>query len=332
MSLKIGMAYDLRKEYMAEGYSEDDVAEFDSEETVAELEQAIASLGHRVERIGSARTLCSRLVKGDRWDLVFNIAEGMGGRCRESQVPCLLDLYGIAYTFSDGLVCAATLDKGVAKRLVRESGLETPKFHVINILDDVEDVDMEYPFFVKPLAEGTGKGINGRSRITSPRELSEACRLLLDQYRQPVLVEEYLPGREFTVGILGTGDKASVLGTMEVEILPEAGTDIYSFEVKEECERLVRYSRLEEGPQKQQIEDLARKTYIALQCRDAGRVDIRLDHGGRPSFMEINPLPGLHPNHSDLPMIATREGMAYPDLIGSIIRSAMERVECDRGA
>ena len=332
MTLQIGMVYDLRGDYLKEGYSEDEVAEFDSEETIDALERAISGLGHRVGRIGSARALCARLVGGERWDLVFNIAEGVRGRCRESQVPCLLDLYGIPYTFSDGLVCAATLDKAVAKRLVRDAGLATPRFQVVDTLDDLETVDLEYPLFAKPLAEGTGKGIDGRSRIDSPGSVRAVCGRLLERYRQPVLLEEYLPGREFTTGLIGTGAKTRILGTMEVEVLPEAGGDIYSYESKEACEHLVRYSRLRDASLLEAIEALARQSYLVLQCRDAGRVDIRLDPRGRPSFMEINPLPGLHPTHSDLPMIATQEGMPYIELIDAIVRSAAERRENGRGA
>jgi D-alanine-D-alanine ligase len=141
-----------------------------------------------------------------------------------------------------------------------------------------------------------------------------------------VLVEEYLPGREFTTAVLGTGAEASVLGSMEVEMLPHAGTDIYSYEMKEHCEKFVRYLPMPPGPLRQEAEALALAAYRLLECRDVGRVDIRCDREGRPSFLEINPLPGMHPTHSDLPMIATREGISYKELVGRIIHSARERI------
>jgi D-alanine-D-alanine ligase len=327
MPWHIGLVYDLRKDYLAEGYSQEEVAEFDSEATIQELENAIRSLGHRTTRIGNARALAGRLVKGERWDLVFNVAEGLHGRSRESQVPCLLELYGIGYTFSDPLVCAVTLDKAVAKRLVASAGLATPGFCVVASQADLARVKLAYPLFAKPLAEGTGKGIDDHSRIDTPAGLEKTCLRLLEKFRQPVLVEEYLPGREFTTAILGSGSEARVLGTMEIEILqsPDVSKAIYSYQNKEKCEQLVRYSAMATGPLRQEVEALALASYQALDCRDAARVDIRLDAAGKPSFLEVNPLPGLHPQHSDLPMIATQAGMGYAELIGTIINSAAAR-------
>ena len=324
--MKIGLTYDLRSEYLARGFSEQDVAEFDSDETIAALEAAVRALGHQPDRIGSAQSLCRRLVAGDRWDLVFNIAEGLRGRFRESEVPCLLELYGVPYTMSDPFVCAITLDKSAAKRIVLEAGLRTPGFCVIRSKADIRDVALPYPLFAKPLAEGTGKGVDRRSRASNRAELDAIVLDLLGRFHQPVLVEEFLPGREFTVGIIGTGPAARVIGTIEIEVLDRASNEIYSYESKEECERLVRYTTPAAGPLRSAVERLALESYLALECRDAGRVDVRLDRDGEPSFMEVNPLPGLHPSHSDLPMIATAAGMSHAQLIGAIIESAMQRV------
>jgi D-alanine-D-alanine ligase len=326
MRLNVGLVYDLRKDYLALGYDEDQVAEFDSEETVDELERAIRSLGHRVDRIGGARALCARLVAGDRWDIVFNIAEGLRGRSREAQVPAILELYDIPYTYSDPLVCAMTLDKAMAKRLLVAAGLPTPAFRVVEGLGDLDGLDLEYPLFAKPLAEGTGKGVDERSLVASPRDLSAVCRRLLKRFDQPVLVEEFLPGREFTVAVLGTGRAAKALGTMEIEILKPGAKAIYSLDTKERCEELVRYSPLERGRLREEVEALALACHRVFECRDAARVDLRCDRLGRPSFMEINPLPGIHPTHSDLPMIATQEGMSYAELIGAILASAASRI------
>lgn len=326
MSLLIGLVYDLRSDYLAEGYSPERVAEFDSDETIAAIEAALQSAGYRTERIGSARALAAALVAGRRWNLVFNIAEGLSGRSREAQAPAILELFDIGYTFSDPLVCAATLDKAVAKRLVRSARLPTPPFAVVREEADLAAVKLAYPLFAKPLAEGTGKGIHERSRLESPEQLAEVCRDLLARFAQPVLVEEYLPGREFTVAILGTGAEARVLGTMEIAVRQEVGTAIYSYETKEKCEQQVRYSAVPAGPLKRKVEKLALDCYRTLECRDGGRVDVRCDRRGRPAFMEVNPLPGLHPTHSDLPMIATQEGMAYADLLGAVVASATRRL------
>ena len=322
----IGFVYDLRKDYLCEGFSEEDVAEFDSEETIDFLRQAIEKLGYSVECIGNAKMLSRRLVAGDRWEMVFNIAESFGGRCRESYVPAMLELYGIPYTFSDALVCALTLDKGLAKQIVRQHSLATPNYAVVENAGDIEMVKLNYPLFAKPLAEGTGKGIDQNSRIESPAQLKKICIELLEKYHQPVLVEEFLPGREFTVGVLGNGDKAWVLGTMEIEVLKKDEHAIYSFLNKEQCESRIRYSRLSENELKQKVETLSLRCYQALQCRDAARVDIRLDSKGQPNFIEVNPLAGLHPYHSDLPMIATWEKMPYETLIKNILDNAFSRV------
>lgn len=329
MGLHIGMTYDLRADYLALGFTQEQVAEFDSDATINELEAAIKSLWHRVERIGNAWALCKRLVAGDRWQLVFNICEGVAGRSRESQVPALLELYNVGYTFSDPLVCAVTLDKAYAKRVLMSGGLRTARFGVVNDLSDIDGLaglSDAYPLFAKPIAEGTGKGIDSASRIDNASQLRETCSRLLEKFQQPVLVEEYLPGREFTTALLGTGREARVLGTMELRMRDHAGTDIYSYEMKEKCESLVEYFPMPAGELRKEVEELALQSYRLLECRDGGRVDVRLDRAGRPTFLEVNPLPGLHPTHSDLPMIATQEGMTYAELLGAIINSAARRL------
>ncbi|MCE5187499.1 MAG: ATP-grasp domain-containing protein [Planctomycetaceae bacterium] len=323
----IGLVYDLRSEYLAQGFSEDDVAEFDSDATLASLEQTIQDCGYRTERIGNGKTLSLKLAAGHRWDMVFNIAEGIGGRCREAYVPAMLELYGIPYTFSDPLVCALTLDKAMTKRIVAQHGLATPAFSVIERISQLSALSLKYPLFAKPLAEGTGKGIDQNSHIDTPHQLQSVCAALLAKYNQPVLVEEFLPGREFTTGILGTGADARVIGTMEIHMRNQNEPAIYSYLNKEECESQIDYSTLTAQPLKDQVETLALRSYQVLQCRDSGRVDIRCDAAGKPCFIEINPLAGLHPQHSDLPMICTRHDMSYQTLIGSILQSAFARAD-----
>jgi D-alanine-D-alanine ligase len=215
----------------------------------------------------------------------------------------------------------------MAKRIVQSAGLRTPGFIVVSTKADIEAVDLSFPLFAKPIAEGTGKGVDAHSRLDGPVPLRKVCQRLLKQFHQPVLVEEYLPGREFTTAILGTGNRARVLGTLEFTIREDAPAKDYSYEVKELCEQYVRYFPMPKGTLRQEVEDLALQTYRVLECRDTGRVDIRLDSQDRPAFMEINPLPGLHPAHSDLPMIATQEGLSYQDLIRTILDSAFSRQE-----
>lgn len=321
----IGLTYDLRSDYLAEGFTELQTAEFDRPDTIEAIESALRVLGHETDRIGHFRHLVQRVAAGDRWDLVFNIAEGLHGIGRESQVPALLDAYEIPYTFSDPLVNALTLHKALAKRVVRDAGIPTADFFVVERMDDVASVALPFPVFAKPIAEGTAKGIDGRSKIRSQEELSAACARLLAEYRQPVLVETFLPGREFTVGIVGTSGDARVVGTMEIELLADADPEIYTYTNKEHCEELVRYHRAEDA-MAQRAEAVSLAAYRTLGCRDAGRVDVRADAGGEIRFLEVNPLAGLHPEHSDLPIICTLHGIAYQELIRLIVESAAERV------
>ncbi len=326
MSLTIGLTYDLKRDYLALGYKEEEVAEFDADVTIDTIERTISELGFKPERIGHIRALCAKLAAGARWDLVFNIAEGVSGRSREAQIPALLEAFDIPYTLSDPLVCAVTLDKAVAKRILKAEGLNTAGFHVVHSESDIANVNLPYPLFAKPIAEGTGKGIDRASRITNLAELRSVCQALLLKFNQPVLIEEYLPGREFTVAILGTGTKARVMGTMEVCFRPNANTTIYTYEVKENYTSYVDYHCPPRTPDTEAVEKLALDSYRVLELRDAGRVDIRMDRDGKPSFMEVNPLPGLNPLHSDLPIIGKLIGMSYKDIIGSIIESARFRI------
>jgi D-alanine-D-alanine ligase len=323
--LKIGLTYDLRKDYLVEGYSEEATAEFDSERTIEALENALAGLGYEPVRIGHIRKLVAALARGRRWDLVFNIAEGMYGLAREAQVPALLDAYAIPYVFSDPYVLAICLHKAAAKTLARQAGCLTPDFAVVEKEADVAGLSLRYPLFVKPLAEGTGKGITGASRIGSPRELAGACRRLFQTYQQPVLVEEFLSGREFTVGITGTGERAEAVGTLEILLGDRAEPDVYSYVNKEQCETRVKY-RLADDPEAVAAAELALKTWRALGCRDGGRIDLRSDRDGNPNFMEANPLAGLHPEHSDLPILCSLCGISYQELIGRIMESARLRM------
>jgi D-alanine-D-alanine ligase len=321
----VGLTYDLRRDYLARGYSEAEVAEFDSPETVEAIAAALKALGHRVATIGHLDNLVRRLAGGERWELVFNIAEGLNGYGREAQVPALLDYYRIPYTFSDPLALAVTLHKPTAKRLVSTLGLPTPRFAVVERTGQAEHLDLGWPVFAKPVAEGTGLGIDGASKAEGAEQLARLCARLISRHCQPVLVEEYLPGRELTVGLLGSGDRSRVIGVMEVSLRPEAKERTYSYLNKEQCEKFVRYRRLK-GPLALAAGELALAAWRGLGCRDAGRVDLICGSDGKPQFLEANPLAGLHPTHSDLPILCGLAGVGYQRLIQGIMRSAAERL------
>jgi len=324
--LRVGLTYDLREAYLAAGYSKYETAEFDHTDTIDAIEETLMQLGYQVDRIGNVRQLVGRLANGDSWDLVFNICEGMHGIGREAQVPALLDAYQIPYVFSDTLVCALTLHKGMTKDVVRAAGVATPDYRIVRTVADVGKVKMDFPLFAKPVAEGTGKGISANSKIPNSAQLQRVCRQLLKEYPgQPVLVERFLPGREFTVGILGSAENATALATLEILLLDGADAEVYSYRNKDEYDHLVQYRLLDPGKLRQQIEELALNAWRALGCRDAGRIDIRLDEHGNCHFLEVNPLAGIHPQHSDLPIMARLAGMDYAALIGIIMTSALQR-------
>ena len=330
--MNIGITYDLRSEYLAAGYGEEETAEFDREETIEAIDEALLQLGHQVERIGNARQLVQSLAAGKRWDLVFNICEGLSGYAREAQVPAILDVYEIPYTFADPLTMALCLHKSYTKTVVERAGVPTPRYVLVEDLQDVDQVDFSYPVFAKPVAEGTGKGVTPASRVDSQDELRSVCRSLLERYAQPVLVEEYLPGREFTVGLLGSGEEATVLGTLEIVLLQGAEPNVYSYVNKEKCEELVQYVlvRAEDDPEVARAETISLAAWQALGGRDGGRIDLRSNRFQQPQFMEANPLAGMHPSHSDLPMLATARQMPYIELIDRIVRSAEARLNTQR--
>jgi D-alanine-D-alanine ligase len=325
MALSIGLCYDLKEDYLSAGFAPEDVLEFDSEDTVLGLEEALASLGHNVERVGRGLELARRLVGGERWDLIFNICEGVRGRSREAQVPALCELFDQPCTFADPLTCALTLDKAMAKRVVRDHGLPTADFAVVSTPEDLAGVNLALPLFLKPLAEGSSKGVSGRSLVRGPGELDSACRVMLEQYRQPVLVEAFLPGREVTVGIVGHGASARVVGVMEVSFNDRSEAAAYTALNKEEYLERVSYRLLTDDPLAAPARSLALAIFGVLGCRDAGRVDLRCDAGDRLQFLEVNPLPGINHVRSDLPIMARLAGIPYGQLIGEIVASARSR-------
>jgi D-alanine-D-alanine ligase len=323
MNLLVGFTYDLREDQLRFGASAEDVAELDKPETIAAIETALMELDCRVERIGHVQNLVPLLAAGCRWQLVFNFCEGLRGFGREAQVPALLDAYAIPYTFSDALTSALTLHKGMTKRVLRDLGLPTPDFVVVSKPEEAEAVALAFPLFVKPVAEGSSKGVNGRSRVTSRADLVRVCADLIDQFRQPALVETFLPGRELTVGVVGTGPRAEALGVLEPAFAEP--NSAYALAAKQDFEPWVQY-RLAEEPLASEAARLALAAWRGLGCRDGGRVDLRSDAQGRLQVLEINAIPGLQPGFSDLCVLCDLKGIAYLDLIRRILGSALERV------
>ena len=324
--MRIGITYDLKSDYIATGLNSEQAAEFDKIETIEAIEEALRAAGHSTERIGNLYSLLPAIQSGNSWEMVFNICEGLHGIGREAQVPAILDAYKIPFVFSDPMVLSLTLNKGMTKRVIRDMGILTPDFALIENLQDMNSVDLPFPLFVKPNAEGTGKGISDKSKVNTREELENLCKGLLIKYRQPVLVETYLPGREFTVGIVGTGNKARTIGTMEVLFGPNASEPIYSYYNKSNYHEMMNYA----VPEKlicDECEALALAAWRGLGCRDGGRIDVRYNVEGSASFIEVNPLAGLNPVDSDLPIIGYQHGISYNELIAMITESAIERID-----
>jgi D-alanine-D-alanine ligase len=330
--MKVGLTYDLKSYYLAHGMSEEDAAEFDSPDTIEGIESSLINLGIETDRVGNIFELTERLVAGDRWDMVFNIAEGVRGFGREAQIPALLDAYDIPYTFSDPLVLSVALHKGMTKHILRDIGVPTPDFMVINTLTDLEKCTLAFPLFAKPVAEGTGKGIGPDSKIKDKKGLYDACKWILETFKQPAILEAFLPGREFTVGITGTGEKATSTGVIEVILHKDKGAepDAYSYLNKQLFETRVEY-RAVNDPEAIKAVEVSLAAWRGLGCRDGGRIDLRSDQNGLPNFMEVNPLAGLNPVISDLPILCGLNNISYQELIKRIMTSALERINMPSG-
>jgi D-alanine-D-alanine ligase len=331
--MRIGITYDL-KETAADGGltpdAPDDLQEeFDSPATVDAIAGALRGLGHQVEQLGDGRGLLERLLARPP-DFVFNFAEGQGvGRCREARVPAVLEMLSIPYTGSDPLTLAVTLDKDCAKRLVQSARVAIP-WGLVVPPDREPRADQRlggcpFPALVKPAWEGSSKGIRDRCLVERVDELLPLLKTMQRQYQQPLLLEEYIEGDELTVGIVGNRPPR-IVGVMRV--LPREPVDrfIYSLEVKRDFRRRVRY----ECPPRLPAETVAAvsaaalRAYEVLGCRDVARVDFRL-RDGTPYFLEVNPLPGLNPETSDLVILARLAGWDYTGLIRAILQAALDR-------
>src|SRR5437588_2196980 len=324
--LRVGFTYNVKRVKPALDGTRDEEAEYDPPATIQAVREAIAAAGHEVVDLEATADLPA-LIETTRPDLVFNMAEGIKGRNRESQVPALLELLDIPYSGSDPAALNIALDKALAKKIVRQHGILTPNFFIMNTGKERLPRDLEFPLIVKPIAEGSSKGVHATSVVENEAELREAAQKMVAKYDQPALVEDYIGGREFTVGMLGER-RPKVLPPMVVVFLDESETrPVYSFEFKQDWSSKIRYdvpARLE-AAQLKALERAARECFIALGCRDVARVDFRMDRQGKVYFLECNPLPGLTAGWSGTTVIAEAAGLEYSALISEILSGAIRR-------
>jgi len=323
----------------------DALAEYDSEETVTALREALQAGGHEVIPLEGDVTLLDT-VRQVNPDICFNVCEGHRGDARESQVPALLEMLGIPYTGSKVLAHALSLDKAASKHIWQDLGLPTTPFQVFRRGDEVLCQQLAFPLFVKPVREGSGMGINGRSVVHDRAQLREQVRWVLRTYGQPALVESYMPGREFTVGLMGNPlpsrarqgrglyDERGfhLFPVLEIDSRVGAGHGVYNAEAKSyypgEREAPLYLCPADISPTLEaELKHLALAAFEAIGALDVARVDFRLGSDGRPYLLEINTLPGLNPSLSDLCIMARAEGIDYADLINEVLNLAAERYD-----
>jgi D-alanine-D-alanine ligase len=318
--LTVGFAFNMKRIESHDG--DDREAEYDSPTTIEAIGKAIESFGHIVVPLEANQDF-PRTLMASGADVVFNVAEGISGRNREAQVPNLCELMGVPYTGSDSATLSICLDKALAKKLLKD--VDTPDFQVLTTGRE-KLKSFKYPVIVKPNQEGTSKGIHAKSVCDDEAQVREVARTLIDKYGQPALVEEYIFGREFTVGLLGE-KRPRVLPPMEVVFLNPTPRPVYDYQCKQDWEKHVRY----EVPanltpnELRAMEKVCRTTFMALGCRDVARIDLRLTPEGRIYVIEVNPLPGLTPDYSDLCLIANGAKIAYRTIIGEILSGAIKR-------
>ncbi len=320
----IGLTYNLKK-----GVDSDAEAEYDSIDTVLAIKKVLEEDGCKVELLEADAYLPEKLQKS-KVDIVFNIAEGIYGRGREAQVPAILNFYKIPFTGSDETTLCIALDKALAKRVLSTYGIRTPKYMVIADEKQCEGLDFSFPVIVKPNAEGSSKGIAETAIVNNEQELRALIAEDLAKYKEAMLAEEYVAGREFTVGMFGNGKDLHVFPPMEIVFInDEERYNIYSYPVKQNYKKYVRYecpASISKEVEQEMIR-MSKEIYEALECKDVARIDFRLSKDGKVYFIEINPLPGMAPGYSDFPMIAQFCGMGYAALVRNILSSARKRYD-----
>ncbi|MDP2858650.1 MAG: ATP-grasp domain-containing protein [Bacillota bacterium] len=323
----VGLLYNLGKHDPPEdGEPPDANAELDGESTVIAIADALRWGGHEVVFVEGNEDAYEHL-RHSGVDIVFNICEGVRGESRESHVPAMCEMLGIPYAGSKVLALALSLDKPAAKKVFVYHGIPTPKFKVFGPYDRVNASGLQFPLFAKPAHEGSSMGVSPNSLVTNKFELEQQVRYITKFYRQEALVEEFIDGREFTVGILGNEDP-HVFPVMEITFkhCPAEHRNIYSRQYKAEWDDESYYPCPAEisDEETRLLKDTAVQAYHALDCLDVGRVDFRMKDG-IPYVLEINPLPGLTPGFSDLPRIANAGGMSYNELVNLILDHALMR-------
>lgn len=321
--MHLGFVYDQQGDLApAERAAPDAEAELASASEIHDLVTALKSLGHTVTPIGNFARLLQVVAAGRLPDLIFNYAVGQHGNAREAQVPALLEALQLPYTGSDPFSLALCMDKVAVKRLWREAGLPTADFALIRQIDHLADMPRPaFPLFVKPAREGSSKGITPNSMVTNLRQLREQVAYVLTTYQQPALVETYLPGREFSVGVVGGPATARTLGG--VEIMPcQLGYADYADKQKWQADR---FQPIEPPELRTSLGSLARQAYAGVYCEVIGRVDIRLDQHHQPMLMEINPNPVLHAHDSSMAAIADLAGLRNTGLLALIIEMAAKK-------
>jgi D-alanine-D-alanine ligase len=324
--LRIGFTFNVKRVDSKGG--NDAEAEYDAPETIEAIRDALESYGHQVIPFEATAELPRQLMQTPV-DLVFNIAEGVAGRNREAAVPALCELMGIPYTGSDAATLSIALDKALSKRVLMQHGILTAEFQLMETGRERLSPKLKFPLIVKPNQEGSSKGVSASASVVDDEEaLRAVVRELIERYRQPALIEVYVPGREFTVGLLGDR-RPRVLPPMEI-LFKDKNVErpVYDFQIKQEWEKHVRYecpAQLAPAELKA-IERVCRETFAALDCRDVARVDLRLTPKGEFYVIEVNPLPGLTPGYSDLCLIATAAGIEYRTLIGDILEGGLKRL------
>jgi len=329
--MKIALTYNLKKNDNSKPL--DYFSEFDSEDTINAIAGALQNKGHSVDRIEAGHSDPFSYFRRNRVDMVFNIAEGKSGKFRESEIPAILDYLNIPYTGSNTFSLALALNKALTKKILNAEGIPTPDFQTFAKGDEELCPDLKFPLIVKPNREGSAKGINLSNVVQDKDMLFKKIKEIIDAYKQEVLVEEFIEGRELTVGILENG-KTTILPILEIDFstCTKSGEYFYSWRVKEfqgnaelglvptfHCP--ARLDRETENIVKQ----TALKTHHTVGCFDISRVDIRLGQDNIPYVLEINPLPGLNPTESNFPIMAYAAGMKYEDVIEAILMSAYKR-------
>jgi D-alanine-D-alanine ligase len=314
--------------------STDTYAEWDTWETINALKDALEQY-HSVTLIEANEDAFNKF-REIRPDIVFNIAEGAYGVSRESQIPAMLDMLQIPYTGSDALTLGICLDKARTKEILTYYGIPNAKFIVADNIDDVKSLSFDFPLMVKPVCEGSSKGIYSSSFVQNAEELYSEVNRITKGYYQSALIEEYLPGREFTIAVIGNGNNARTLPIIEIvyDRYPEGVLPLYSFEAKWILDTKDSQFNVFDCPAnidsglEEKIKKIVLETYNVLRCKDWSRVDVRLDKNGEPAIIEINPLPGIMPDpneNSSYPKAARAEGMTYDEMINTVLYAAAKR-------